>query len=195
MQMSYKIIACSGLLIAIASSVMLLSKSEATPINTTMQQEIIGSPFPSITVKTLAKEEMNLPNATLGKPTVLCVVFEQNSQAKVDTWTTAILENYKNDSVNYLEIPMISAGYKWVSNFIDNGMRSGVPQNLHTHVATYYGKLDSYKQQLKMTDKNSCYLFLLDKQGIVQHIDSSVANEQKLNTLFTQINKIMENEE
>jgi hypothetical protein len=48
-----------------------------------------------------------------------------------------------------------------MSCFIDNGMRGGVPKELHGNVATYYGSLIAYKTDLVLEDKNSCYLFFI----------------------------------
>jgi hypothetical protein len=114
----------------------------------------------------------------------------RNSQSKVDTWTIPILENYKEEQVNYYEVPMISGSFKLASNFIDNGMRGGVPKDLHDNVATYYGKMDEYRTNLMMSDKNSCYLFLLDTAGMIRHIDESVANPQKIKNLSLALEKL-----
>jgi ATP10 protein len=155
------------------------------------KEKLINSKFPVMAVQTLSKNKIELPTYTLGKPTIICLVFEQNAQPLVDTWTYPILEKYTNSEINYYEVPMITSGYKLVSGFIDNGMRSGVPKELHNNVATYYGSLTQYKADLMMSDKNSCYIFLVNKEGVISHIDESSANAQKLDVLFNKVTLLL----
>jgi hypothetical protein len=151
---------------------------------------LIDTKFPLLNVQTLSKTKLELPSYTLGKPTVICLVFEQSAQGLVDTWTNPILKKYSASELNYYEIPMITSGYKWMSGFIDNGMRSGIPKNLHTNIATYYGNLSAYKKNLLMTNKNSCYIFLLDKNGFIKQVADSSATDIKLETLYQLIDKL-----
>jgi hypothetical protein len=151
---------------------------------------LINTKFPSLKVQTLSKNKLELPSYTLGKPTAICLVFEQSAQVLVDTWANPILKKYSSSELNYYEIPMITSGYKWMSGFIDNGMRSGIPKALHANIATYYGNLTTYKKDLLMTNKNSCYIFLLDKEGIIKLVADSSANNIKLETLYQLIDKL-----
>jgi ATP10 protein len=66
-------------------------------------------------------------------------------------------------------------------------MRGGVPKDLHDNVATYYGKLNKYKSNLMMYDKNSCYVFLLDKNGRIKFTTESTASPEKLAELFAAV--------
>jgi ATP10 protein len=189
--MKRKILFASILIVAILVFVKIIfAQKEIIMIQSNTNSSLVGTSFPAMEVQSLSKIKMDLPTYTFGKPTILCIVFDQNAQFKVDTWTLPILDKYKNEEVNYLEIPMINANYKWVSRFIDNGMRGGVPEELHKHVATYYGKLNDYKNILQMVDKNSCYLFLLDKQGIIQYTTSGIASVEKVSELNTAIEKL-----
>jgi ATP10 protein len=169
---------------------IILKEKEITMNENVDRNKLIGTKFPTIAVKTLSKNNIELPAFTMGKPVIICIVFEQSAQAKVDTWTNPILQKYTAGQVNYFEIPMINANYKIARGFIDNGMRSGVPKELHNNVATYYGKLNTYKTNLMMYDKNSCYLFLLDSVGIIKHIDEATATTVKIDTLFKAIEKL-----
>jgi hypothetical protein len=117
----------------------------------------------------------------------LCFAFVQKAQSLVDTWTFPILEKYPSDEIHYYEIPMLAGGYKIVRGFIDGGMKRGVPQNLHRHVATYYGPLNKYKSDLSMPDSKTVYLFLLDKNGVIIHRDEGAANREKLSKIFSLI--------
>jgi hypothetical protein len=73
---------------------------------------------------------------------------------------------------------------------IDGGMRGGVPEKLHNNVATYYGSLDCYKKTLLLNDNKTCYLFLLDKAGVIQYVADNAADAEKLTALYAAIAQI-----
>jgi hypothetical protein len=153
----------------------------------TDRETLIDKVFPELKAECLSKKNITFPNDVLGKPSILAIVFESDAQKIVDTWIAPIMKKYSNNEVNYYEIPMISGNYKIMKSVIDNGMRSGVPKNLHDNVATYFGKLDEYKTNLMMPDKNSCYIFLLDKEGKIKYISSGNASINKLEKLYNTV--------
>jgi ATP10 protein len=151
---------------------------------------LIGKVFPELKAQTLSKKDVVFPKDVAGKPTIICIAFVGNAQSLVDTWTTPILKKYPNQEVNFYEIPMIKGAWGIVSGMIDGGMRSGVPKELHGNVATYYGSLTDYKTNLMMPDKNSCYLFLLDKTGVIQYVAEAAADSDKLTVLYGIVDKL-----
>jgi putative protein-disulfide isomerase len=155
-----------------------------------MRNALIGKAFPEIKAKTLAKKEIILPKEMVGKPTVICVAFDGSVQNLIDTWAAPILAKYPDGAVNYYEIPMINWGYKFARGMIDGGMRGGVPEKLHNNVATYYGSLGGYKKTLLMDDTKTCYLFLLDKTGVIQYVADNAADAEKLTALYAAIEQI-----
>jgi hypothetical protein len=166
-------------------------------LNTTKKMEtknrresLISKAFPELKAQTLARKTVVFPKDCLDKPTILCLVFVGAAQSLVDTWTNPILAKYADNSVNYYEIPMIKGAWGIVSGFIDNGMRGGVPKELHNNVATYYGSLSAYKSDLMLEDKNSCYIFLLDKSGVIRYVSEASSDADKLTALYVAIDKI-----
>jgi hypothetical protein len=155
--------------------------------NTQPKPELPDALFPKLETKTLAGIPVVFPDDSKGKYTVLCFAFVQNAQSLVDTWTFPILEMYPDNEIHYYEIPMLAAGYKYFRGFIDGGMKRGVPEHLHEHVATYYGPLDEYKTLLKMPNDRTVYLFLLDPTGKIIHKTEGAASPEKLKTLFSAI--------
>jgi putative protein-disulfide isomerase len=151
---------------------------------------IINSKFPDLKAETLAKQDIEVPKDMLGKPTIVCIAFDGSVQNLIDTWASPILAKFPNKEINYYEIPMIKTGYKLMRGMIDGGMRSGVSEALHNNVATYYGSLSDYKKQLMMDDKDNCYLFLLDKEGMIKYTSDANADDTKLAELFAKINEI-----
>jgi ATP10 protein len=154
------------------------------------REALINTAFPEIKATTLSKQNIVFPKDVMGKPTIICVAFVGAAQSLVDTWTTPILAKYPNQEVNYYEVPMIKTGYKFMRRFIDGGMRSGVPKALHGNVATYYGNLKTYKSDMKVADVKNCYVFLLDKTGVIQYVSDSSSDAGKLTALFGAIDRI-----
>ncbi len=151
---------------------------------------LVGKIFPALKAQTLSKNAIVFPNDVAGKPTILCIAFVRDAQNLVDTWTAPILQKYGKNEVNFYEIPMIIAAWRIMGGMIDNGMRSGVPKTLHGNVATYYGSLSGYKKDLLMDGKKSCYLFLLDKNGVIQYVEEHAATPTKLAALYAAIEKM-----
>jgi ATP10 protein len=185
-------------LMSFALSVFLLAclthsttKKLNMPFDNTDRNVLINTSFPELKAQTLSKQDRIFPRDVAGKPTIICIAFEGAAQSLVDTWTTPTLAKFPNSEVNYYEIPMIKTGYKFMRGFIDGGMRSGVPKDLHKNVATYYGDLSAYKKTLMMNKKESCYMFLLDKSGIIQYVSEGVADADKLTKVYGIIEQIL----
>ena len=64
-------------------------------------------------------------------------------------------------------------------------MRSGVPDEKHDHVATYYGPLRKYFDYLDIRDPRTVYVFLLDKEGHIIWREIGPANKRNYGELKT----------
>lgn len=125
-----------------------------------------AQPFPTIRAETLSKKPVVFPDVAKGKYAFILIAFKRQTQGEVDGWLDPFIEEFGGKTnVAFYEIPMISNSWKWMSSWIDSGMRAGVPEYKHSHVATYYGPLDKYFDSLEIEDKNTVHVFLLDRQG------------------------------
>jgi len=133
-----------------------------------MDTDPIGKKFPRLEGNSISEKKMVFPDDVQGKITVLVLVFKRRSQRLVDTWTDYVLKELES-SVSYYEIPMISAFYAPFGNYIDQSlMRPGIPQEMQDYVVTFYGNRRPYFETLHMQNKQSCYVFILDEQGIIR---------------------------
>ena len=126
--------------------------------------------FPELPVKTLARRKMNLPHDIKGKLTLLVLAFDDHGEykevaAQSDTWTKFWEDNLKQKGVGYYEIPMLSSKYKWVSWWINGGMRSGIPKEKHDNVACFYGDKEKYLKAFGISELRKAHVFLIDKDG------------------------------
>lgn len=149
--------------------------------NTTFAQVLkIGDTFPKIEAKTLAGNKITFPDDVLGSPSVLVVAFDRGAQSTINPWTAFMKKKYPK--IAYYEIPIIRGMWSVFSNMIDKGMRSGVPKELHSKTATYYGsKMSDYKKLFGAKKENDCYVSVLDAKGkIIYRAVGSLTDQNKI---------------
>ena len=172
-------------IIAVILSFQFITMAQTVPI--------LNKEFPRLEGESLSGKKVVFPDSVKGKVVILIAAFERDTQKKIDSWAKPILEKYDESGgeVQYYEVPMIGGWFaKMMSGVIDAGMRGGVPKKLHNYVVTYYGDLDDYLQQFGVDDKSNCYLFVLDKNGVVRYTEKGAADNQKLKELYQEIDKL-----
>ena len=144
--------------------------------------------FPQLKAKTLSGDEIIFPD-DLNSLSILILLFDQNAQYEVDTWASMIFESFESQAVSYYEIPMMSTLYKPIGWQIDQWMRDGIPDKYHGNTATFYGDRSPYFNWLDMTDKSTCYLFVLDAEGRIIHRDWGAMDQEKREKLQKILNE------
>jgi hypothetical protein len=124
-------------------------------------------PFPRVTGTALDDREVVLPDAFAGKPVVLLVGYEMESQFDIDRWLLGLMMS--GTGVTFVELPTIPGLVPGAfANQIDAGMRKGIPREDWGGVITVYG--DEAAKIAKFTgdsrDRNARVL-LLDAAGRV----------------------------
>lgn len=126
---------------------------------------IEGKKFPKIKAKSLSGKEVELPSDVEGEAILVGVAFKRRAQEMLDSWTNyfdALCEGSKD----FYELPMIEGSlWKIFSSFIDRGMKSGIPKEMHDNVVTHYGDASEVKKKLEIEDDDLGYVFLLDEDG------------------------------
>jgi hypothetical protein len=157
------------------------------------QDSFLNKRFPKIEGISLSGNKVTFPDVLIGKPSVLAVAFRQKAQRCINTWADELLLKYGiNKSVNYYEIPMLGGQYTMARNWIDGGMRGGVPKPLHDYTVTYYGPLRLYFKSLDISNKGDCYMFVLDSEGIVVDRHNGYSTETGLTKMFKLIDSLNE---
>ena len=126
--------------------------------------------FPELKGETLEGRKVVFPTDLDEEVNILILAFEQKAQPLVNTWANLILDEYEpRKGVSYYEIPMISTLYLPIAWQIDNWMRDGIPAHLHDNTVTFYGHRSPYFEMLEIEDKESCYLFVVDRRGNIKY--------------------------
>jgi hypothetical protein len=155
---------------------------------TIQTQDIVGKKFPTISATTLSGDQIIFPDELDKDANIVILAFEEWAQKDVDTWAGFILKHYNIDEeINYYELPMMSKFYSWLSGWIDGGMKNGIDVDLHDNVATFYGERKSYFETLGVEDLNTCYIYLIDKNGKIIFAAEGALNEKNCNEMQQKI--------
>ena len=129
---------------------------------------IVGEKFPTVTGKSLDGVEKIMPEEFKGKKAILILGYEQNTQFDVDRWGIGF---FTADLVlpPVYEIPTIPGLIPSLfKGAIDNGMRSGIPQESWKDVITVYGSDGSTLTKWTGTEgARNCRVILIDERGKV----------------------------
>jgi putative protein-disulfide isomerase len=164
-----------------------IKKATLLPSNDAERQQLLDTNFPIIEVKNLATEGVKLPEFTMGKATIICILLKDEGRPVASSWTKNILQKYPHQEVNLYEISLLPKGLKILRGTIEKGMRKDVDTGFHKYFTTYFGDIGGYKNNLKIKDANSAYVFLLDKFGKIKFTADGYCDDAKATNLYTKI--------
>lgn len=125
----------------------------------------VGEAFPVVQGESLEKEAVVLPEAVAGEVAVLLVGYKQNTQFDIDRWLMGLLQ--AGVEARIYELPTIPGLVPTlISGWIDNGMRSGIPEEDWGAVVTFYGDAADPIAELTGTENGrNTRVLVLDRQG------------------------------
>lgn len=141
---------------------LLTACSSASP-----RRDPTGEMFPAVTGTSLQGHEVELPEAFAGAPVILLVGYLQETQFDIDRWLMGLL--MADAPVPFYELPTIPGlAPTAISGWIDEGMRSGIPEEDWGAVVTCYGSDAEPIAELTGTDGGrNARVLLLDADGRV----------------------------
>ncbi len=130
-----------------------------------------GEPFPAVVGESLEEVRTELPGDFAGAPIVLLVGYEQNTQFDIDRWAMGLIQ--AGVGARLVEVPTIpSLVASWASGWIDDGMRSGIPEEDWGAVVTIYGSAAEPIAKLTGTEKGrNARILVLDAAGRIAWFD------------------------
>lgn len=125
----------------------------------------IGERFPAVEGASLAGEPVTLPPA---QPCVLLIGYVQKAQFDADRWLIGLLQ--ADLKLRLYEVPTIPGLFaNLASGWIDDGMRSGIPQEDWPSVVTVYGsKAQPIAEFTGNESTRNVRVLLLDSEGRVR---------------------------
>ncbi len=133
------------------------------------RNDVVGMAFPILVAETLAGKQFQTPDPEREKSHIILIAFKRSVQPQIDKWLSALSGPVaERTGVEMYEVPMLAGGWRLMSGIIDGGMRSGIPKEKHSSVATFYGDIKRYQDILDMDQEDQCYLYVIDSQGIIR---------------------------
>lgn len=146
-----------------------------------------GVYFPRIESENLNGDAVTLPDNLAGNPGLVLVAFKQRQQINVNTWLDQ-LETIEAgiDGVRVIETPTISGKrWGWMAGFIDNGMRSGIPDlEARARTITLFTDVGEFREALGLESVDTIYGVLLDEQSRVVDVVEGDFTDEKLQRLI-----------
>jgi len=143
--------------------------------------------FPSIEGETLTGEQINIPQSTLGKVTIVGMAYSKKSEEMLKSWFQPMYNKFIAQSgmfddydVNLYFIPMFTGTKKMAYNKTIKNLKESNRKDLHPYMMFYKGELEPYVTDLKMDRKDLPYFFVLDKEGNIVYSTQGFFNESKM---------------
>lgn len=153
----------------------------------------VGDPFPMLKGQTLSGRDAALPQAASGKVTLVAMGFTYQSRFPVEAWADWYRKTIgSRTDVTLFEVPMLGRLATFGRWFIDRGMRSGTPVELHDRVITVYGGTGAWKRRLSYSPEHpdDAYLIVLDPLGVVRWLHHGTFDELRADDLQALITSI-----
>jgi hypothetical protein len=137
--------------------------------------------FPTVTSDNLEKRTFTLPRDFGGEKNVVFVAFLRQQQKDVDTWVPFVKPLVaRTPNAEFYEIPTIKkmiAPMRWM---INTGMRGGIDdKGARDRTITLYIDKEPFKQSLGITDENTIYVMIVDREGKILWRTSGVFTAAK----------------
>lgn len=150
-----------------ALPVIMLALAAAACSSPIPNRDPTGERFPDVVGESLAGEVVELPASLGGQPAIVLVGYLQEAQFDIDRWLMGLIQ--AGAAVPILELPTIPQLVPTLaSRWIDEGMRSGIPEEDWAVVVTLYGSAARPVTELTgTTNGRLARVMLLDADGAV----------------------------
>jgi hypothetical protein len=153
-------------------------------------QSPIGKTFPQVSGESLEQKKVTFPDDISGKPVVLLLGYEQNSQFDIDRWLIGL--DMTQTQVEFYELPTIQGMIpRFFKSQIDSGMRKGIPKELWKGVVTIYKDGEKLQAFTGNTNPNNARVILLDPKGKIIFFYDDGFSVNALNKLRSTLNLVV----
>lgn len=133
----------------------------------------VGTVFPKIETYDLNEKKVSIPEDTKGKFTLIGVAFSEDAQQDLYSWSEPVYNNFLNENSlsslvydpNVHLILMFTGANQLIYNKAKKEITEGTDKTLRENVVLYKGKMEDYRDVLKMKNRKEPYFFVLDKNG------------------------------
>lgn len=173
--------ACGTAVFVTALGLVTPASSQGPPAG--MGEDESTAVFPHVQGSNLEGRKFNLPEDFEGELDLVFVAFQREQQTLVDSWlplVKTLVARY--EGLRYYELPTIYRANSLVRWFINNGMRSGIPdQHARESTITLYIDKEPFRAALGIPDEQAIHVLLIDAAGRViwRTTDAHAAEKEK----------------
>jgi hypothetical protein len=153
---------------------------------TVVRRNPIGEVFPSVSGNALDGKTWNFPSDSKGKMALLLIGYAQDAQFDIDRWLIGI--DQKKYKIDVFEVPTIKGWIpRLISGKIDEGMKSGIPEELWKVVITIYDDAETIIAMTGNEDPLNARAIVLNEKGEIVYFHDrgfSVGALNKLSEFF-----------
>lgn len=146
-----------------------------------------GEVFPDVSGTALDGKTWKFPQDLKGQKVLFLVGYDQDAQFDIDRWLIGI--DQKKYQVTLFEVPTIKGWVpRLIAGKIDDGMRSGIPEELWKLVVTVYDDADQIVNLTGNEDPLNARVLVLNENGKIIYFHDrgfSVAELNKLGEFFS----------
>ena len=126
--------------------------------------------FPTVTGENLEGKKFTLPTDLEGEHYIVFIPFERWQQTEVDSWSPLMQQlTQEYLTQKYYEVPTLSTGNLLSRWFINNGMRSGIPdKNVRRVTITLYLDKQPFRKVLNMPNEEHTHVLLVQRNGEIR---------------------------
>ncbi|MEM6633315.1 MAG: hypothetical protein AAF694_26825 [Bacteroidota bacterium] len=151
----------------------------------------LGVEFPFLEGKNLLGQEIPLPYHKAGQIRIFTLLLSNRVQKEADTWTKYVLETFQeNPEIHYFEIRLFSSLYKPFAEKMDERKKEKTDPQVHSKVVRSYEDKSKICKKLGLSQQGLCYLYLLDRKGIVRYWGKGFADAVQQRELMAEIHRI-----
>jgi hypothetical protein len=149
--------------------------------------------FPQITAENLARETFDLPADFEGDFNLCLIAFQQWHQRLINSWIPLAQKlEETHPAFRYYEFPVIRRVNVLYRNFIDGGMRAGIPDPVARHkTITLYTDKAAFERPLEIESEDDIHLRLVDRQGVVHWHAAGAVTREAADALIATVEELL----
>ncbi|PZR41596.1 MAG: hypothetical protein DI538_00655 [Azospira oryzae] len=155
--------------------------------------QAVGKMFPAMEAETVEDKKVKLPEATIGKYTLLGLAYSKKSEDELNSWFSPVFAKFIQKTgglmagmgydVNVYFVPMFTGVNAAATGTAKRKAMKNVDPQLLPYILFYKGELKTYKEALDFEKKDIPYFFVLDKDGKIVYATSGKFTEDKLDEI------------
>ena len=161
-----------------------------------------GKMFPEMQAETFTEKPLNLPSELKGKFSIIGMCFNKDAEGDLQTWLNPLYNAYvvkhggdeamgvaATSDVNFYLMPKFSLLNQVFEKGSKNKIKTQTDKAFWPNLMFYTSGLKDYKKALEIEKTDQPFIFLLNKEGKIVHVEHGVCNEKKLEAIQDKIDE------